>query len=74
MYIRYVDYTFLIMENCKVLETIKDKFEEKYALKFTNEIEANKQLSFLDSLVKREENHLQTSVYIKSNNTGDIMN
>ena len=74
MYCRYVDDIFLSMENFKALETIKNKLEEKSVLKVSYEIEVNKQLSFLDSLVKREENHLQTAVYIKNTNTGDIMN
>ena len=56
------------------MKQLKSKLEEISVLKFTYEIEINKQLAFLESLVAREENRLQTSVYIKKTNTGDIMN
>lgn len=43
-------------------------------LKFTYELEKRKKLSFLDVLLERKNDTLQTSVHIKETNSGECMN
>ena len=56
------------------LTQIKTKFEQESVLTFTHEIEKDRQLSFLDCLIKRFDDTLQTSVFVKDTNAGDCLN
>ena len=73
-YCRYVDNIFLIVNSTQKIGKLKSLSERNSVLSFTYEIEKNKNLAFLDTLVKREEQKLSTSVYAKSTNTGDCFN
>lgn len=74
IYVRYVDDCFLVVDNIEKLERIKREFETESVLQFTYEKEKNKQLSFLDSLIMRQDNVFKTSVFVKSTNHGDCLN
>ena len=74
VYSRYVDDIFLAVPNYHVLDNIKKQFERHSVLKFTHEIEINRKLSFLDTLVTREHDYLKTAVYTKETNTGNLIN
>jgi hypothetical protein len=63
-----------MIENIDQLHSLKQSFEEKSVLKFTYEVEINKKLPFLDVILQRENNKLDTSVYRKKTNMGDCMN
>lgn len=74
IYTRYVDDIFLVIKNTSTLEEIKHKFEEFSVLKFTYELESKKSLNFLDVKVIRTNSGLETTVFIKSTNTGECIN
>ena len=74
IYCRYVDDIFLVLPNFKLLETIKSQFETHSSLKFTYEVESNKKLAFLDTLIAREKQSLSTTVYTKKTSTGECIN
>lgn len=74
IYVRYVDDCFLVVDNIDMLERIKREFERESVLQFTFEKEKKNQLSFLDSLITRQNDKYKTSVYVKSTNHGDCLN
>jgi hypothetical protein len=74
LYFRYIGDCFLVINNIKQLHSLQQLFEENSVLKFTYEIEIEKKLPFLDVLVQRTDNKLNTSVYRKETNMGDCMN
>jgi predicted GIY-YIG superfamily endonuclease len=74
VYCRYVDDIFLIVNNIKVLENLKSKFEAASVLNFTFEIENNHILTFLDVDVNKGRTSLTTSVHVKSTHSGDCLN
>jgi hypothetical protein len=74
LYTRYVDDIFLMIDNIATLHELKANLECKSVLKFTYEIEKNRNISFLDVNVSRINNKLQTSVHTKSTNTGECLN
>lgn len=74
IYVRYVDDCFVLVNNYHSLQLIKEKFEANSVLKFTFETEKNKQVPFLDTIVKRYDLQFKTSVYVKSTNAGDCIN
>ena len=75
----YMDDTFGIIiqneEKIEHLNFLKCLNKVHPALKFTCEIEKNSRISFLDTLIIKEENgFLNTTVYRKSSNTGLTIN
>ena len=70
-YKRYVDDTFLLFNSAdhipRFLEYLNSQHEN---IKFTYEKEENGSLPFLDVLVSREGNHINTSIYRKKSFTG----
>ena len=74
IYCRYVDDIFLVLNNFQELIQLKTAFETCSILQFTYETEVNKQMPFLDTLVHRKVNNVDTSTYTKATNSGDCMN
>jgi len=74
VYTRYVDDCFLLVDNVDQIDMIKRHFEANSVLKFTHELEKSRQLPFLDSLIRIQDNKLLTSVYVKPTNFGDCIN
>ena len=76
LWLRYVDDTFIIWDGSD------DELEQfllhlnsiKTTIKFTMEKEANNQLPFLDVMVRRNNQKIQTSVYRKPTHTGQYLN
>jgi len=73
LYARYVDDILLIVDNESELNTIKEKFNDNSALKFTSEIGRDK-LPFLDVFIENIDGELTTSVYTKPSNNGNLLN
>lgn len=73
IYSRYVDDIFVLVEKIDDVIKLKELFESYSVLKFTHEIEMDKKLVFLDALLRRHENSISSSVYIKSTNNGDCL-
>ena len=72
---RYVDDTFAIIEakNVSRVENELNRFHE--SIKFTHELEKDGEISFLDVLIKRnEDGGIETSVYRKPTNTDIYIN
>ena len=74
IYVRYVDDCFLLINSLPLLFDLKQKLEDESVLKFTYEEEKSRQLAFLDTLIKRDENKFVSSVFVKSSNLGDCLN
>ena len=76
MWIRYVDDTFVIWPHGDAeLERFHQYLNQQNpSIKFTMDEERENQLPFLDVLVKREDNHLRTSVYRKPTHTNRYIN
>jgi len=74
IYARYVDDTFLLVRDSQTLEELRTKFESESVLKFTFEVERNKQLSFLDAVINRHSNRFSTSVHVKDTSLGQCLN
>ena len=74
-WMRYVDDTFVFVKKGKKDE-VQQRLNSYHAnIKFTNEVEVEKRISFLDVLVTRGINRkLETSVYRKATNTDVCMN
>ena len=73
-YCRYVDDTFVIVEDDLELQELRRLFEEKSGLRFTTEKSVNGSLPFLDVLLRPEGERFSTSVYVKATNTGHCLN
>ena len=70
-YKRYVDDTFLVFKNTNQIKFFLDYLNCKHPnIKFTCDIEVDKQISFLDVLITRHDGNFSTSVYRKSTFTG----
>lgn len=72
-YARYVDDIFVVINSEDDLDSMKNILEEKSVLKFTHEL-GYKKLNFLDVTIDISNNQLDTSVYTKITNTGDMLN
>ena len=70
-YCRYIDDIFIVIDNFKQLENLKSNFEEYSKLSFTYEIESCKELSFLDTIIRRNKEQLRSAVYRKPTNIGE---
>lgn len=71
MWIRYVDDTFVIWPhgNAELKEFHRHLNHQNTSIQFTIEEEKEEKIPFLDVLVRRERNKLQTSVYRKPTHT-----
>ena len=70
-YYRYVDDTFMLFHHESHIPLFLNYLNSKHnKIKFTNEIESNNKLSFLDVKVTRENNNFITDVYRKPTFTG----
>ena len=70
-YKRYVDDTFLLFKKQEHINKFLEYLNSKHKnIKFTKEVESEDQLSFLDILIKRENNVFTTSIYRKKTFTG----
>ena len=76
MWIRYVDDTFVIWPHGDdELERFHQHLnQQNQSIKFTIEEEKDNQLPFLDVLVRRDGNHLRTTVYRKPTHTDRYIN
>lgn len=74
LYLRYVDDIFLLVNNIHCIENLRDSFEANSVLKFTFEIEAKKQIPFLDVNIRRNQGSFSTSVHVKNTSFGDCLN
>lgn len=74
IYARYVDDIFILVNNRDEIRNLRNLFEAYSVLKFTYEEEREKQLVFLDTLLKRTEEAINTAVYTKTTSTGDCIN
>lgn len=73
LYARYIDDILLIVNDEEQLLDIKTKFQDNSVLNFTHEIGFNK-LPFLDVLIEFNNDNINTSVYTKITNTGELLN
>ena len=55
LYCRYMDDIFLVIDKYDQLITLKNAFEKNSVLKFTYEVECQKKMSFLDTLITRSQ-------------------
>ncbi len=70
-YRRYVDDTFLIFKDPSHIPKFSNYLNSKHPnIKFTYEVEKDKELPFLDVLIKNDFTNLSTSVYRKLTFTG----
>ena len=68
---RYVDDTFVLIKDLKVVDQLLNLMNSKHKnIKFTCEIEKNKKLAFLDVLVNRKKGGFITTMYRKPTFTG----
>ena len=74
VYCRYVDDTFVVINNYHELERLQSEFEENSVLKNTFEIENQKKVPFLDTLITRSSTSVSAEVYIRPTNTGECLN
>ena len=74
VFCRYIDDIFIVCNSFGEIELLKQEFEANSPLKFTYEIECNKNIAFLDTLLSRTEDGLTTTVFRKETNTGECLN
>ncbi len=74
-WIRYVDDTFTVVKKGKLNEIITALNDFHPNIKFTHELEKESRISFLDVLIKKEENgRIETGVYRKATDNGIYIN
>lgn len=72
---RYVDDTFVILNNKNELTTILSYINKLHkSIKFTYELEKKNSIAFLDVNVKKTNNNLTTTIYRKPTFTGVMLN
>ena len=75
LYKRYVDDTFVILKSRDNAHSVLDFLNTLHPnIKFTTEMEKNGRLPFLDVLVKRKGDRLETEMYRKPTFTGVYLN
>ena len=74
IYCRYVDDIFVQIKNLAHMKNLQSTFESQSKLKFTFEIERQRQLNFLDVNITPDGNSFKTKVHIKPTNTGQCIN
>ena len=72
-YVRYVDDICLIVDKFHCLKELSELFERHSVLKFTQEIEINKNIAFLDELIDRNDSNYNTSIFVKPTNSGECL-
>ena len=73
-YVRYVDDTFVVIEDVNSIVQIKQAFESQSVLSCTHKEEKDNQLSFPDCLITRYDEGFSTSVHIKETNNNSCLN
>ena len=74
-YKRYVDDTYIILKHKDHVQLFYEYLNTKHRnIKFTKEEETNKTLLFLDILIERKQNRINTTVYRKGTFTGVGLN
>ena len=74
LWLRYVDDTITAVHKNKIDEFHEHLNKQNTSIQFTKEIEENGKIPFLDCLVIRENNTLQTTVYRKPTHTERLLN
>ncbi|XP_050717411.1 uncharacterized protein LOC126999050 [Eriocheir sinensis] len=74
IYARYVDDIFISVGTVSHINELITEFKNDSCLNFTQEIEQNKKLPFLDTMVHREDTSFSTEVYVKATNFGFCLN
>ena len=69
LWLRYVDDTFTTLHKDEIDDFHKHLNRQNAHIQFTKEIEDNGKIPFLDCLVIRDNNRLQTTVYRKPTHT-----
>ena len=73
LWLRYVDDTITAVHKNKIDEFHKHFNKQNTCIRFTKEIEENGKIPFLNCLVTRENNTLQTTVYRKPTHTDRLL-
>ena len=73
LWLRYVDDTITAVHESKIDKFHEHLNEQNTNVQFTMEIEENGKIPFLDCLVTRENNTLQTTVYRKPTHTDRLL-
>ena len=71
---RYIDDLFMACNSFCGIELLKQEFKANSTLKCTNEIECNKNIVFLDTLLSRAKEALNVNVFRQETNTGEFWN
>ena len=74
IYARYVDDIFTQVQDEAQLTNLKQEFQDNSVLNFTNEVNVENKLPFLDILVDTSNNNFHTSVYHKPTDHGKCLN
>ena len=74
IYCWYVDDIFIACQNTGILENIKKQLEENSVLSFTLELEINRKLPFLDTIITRSHLEYVSDVFVKKTSTGECIN
>ena len=69
LWLRYVDYTFTALHKQEINDFYEHLNRQNAHIQFTKEIEDDGKIPFLDCLVIRDNNRLQTTVYRKTQPT-----
>ena len=73
LWLRYVDDTFTAVQKCEI-DTFHEHLNRQNAdIQFTREVEENGKIPFLDCLVSRHDNKLQTTIYRKPTHTDRLL-
>ena len=73
LWLRYVDDTFTAVHKCEI-DTFHEHLNRQNAdIQFTREVEENGKIPFLDCLVSRHDNKLQTTIYRKPTHTDRLL-
>ena len=73
LWLRYVDDTFTTLHKDEIDDFHEHLNRQKAHIQFTKEIEDNVKILFLDCLIIRDNNRLQTTVYRKPTHTGRLL-
>ena len=74
LWLRYVDDTFTTLHKGEIDDFHEHLNRQNAHVQFTKEIEDNGKISFVDCLVIRDNNRLQTTVYRKPTHTERLLN
>ena len=73
LWLRYVDVTFTTLHKDEIDDFHEHLNRQNAHIQFTKEIEDNGKIPFLDCLVIRDNNRLQTTVYRKPTHTDRLL-